>query len=110
MPLYEYECQACGAFTANRPMAQYQEPQACPECSQPAPRALISAPAFAAMPGTTRKAHAINEKAAHAPKSSKEHVHSSACGCSGKIGKSATVQAKDGSKAFPNKRPWMISH
>jgi putative FmdB family regulatory protein len=110
MPTYEYECSDCGSFTANQPMAQYQEPQACPECSQLAPRALISAPAFAAMPGGTRKAHAINEKAAHAPKSSKEHVHSSGCGCGGKIGKSATVQAKDGSKAFPNKRPWMISH
>ena len=109
MPVYEYDCSNCGSFSANRPMAQYQEPHACPECNQPAPRALISAPAFSAMAGSTRNAHAINEKAAHAPKSSAEHVHSSGCGC-GKIGKSATVRAKDGSKAFPNKRPWMISH
>ncbi|HVY08421.1 MAG TPA: hypothetical protein VHB46_20790 [Burkholderiales bacterium] len=58
-----------------------------------------------------RKAYAINEKSAHAPKSSKEHVHGSGCGCGSKsIGASKTVKAPDGSKAFPSKRPWMISH
>lgn len=114
MPMYEYECSDCGAFTASRPMALYQEPAACPGCGQASPRALLSAPAFAGMSAVTRKAHAINERSAHAPKESgkiEPHKHSSSCGCGSKsIGASKTVKAPDGSKAFPSKRPWMISH
>jgi hypothetical protein len=96
-------------------MAMYQEPAACPGCGQPSPRALLSAPAFAGMPEATRKAHAINEKSAHSPKESgkaEPHKHSASCGCGcGKsIGSTKTVRAPDGSKAFPSKRPWMISH
>ena len=113
MPLYEYECTDCGAFCVSRPMALYQEPADCPGCGQHSPRALLSAPAFAGMPDSTRKAHAINEKSAHAPKESgkiEPHKHSASCGCGKSIGASKTVKASDGSKAFPSKRPWMISH
>ncbi len=114
MPIYEYECPDCGGFAANRPMALYQEPADCPGCGQTSPRALLSAPAFAGMPEAKRKAHAINEKSTHAPKESgkiEPHKHSASCGCGSKsIGASKTVKAPDGSKAFPSKRPWMISH
>lgn len=114
MPTYEYECTDCGGFSAARPLAQYQESVACPGCGIAAPRVLLSAPAYAGMPGNVRKAHAINERAAHAPKESgkiEPHKHSAGCGCGSKsIGASKTVKAPDGSKAFPSKRPWMISH
>jgi len=76
-----------------------------------APRALLSAPALATMPATSRIAHATNEKSAHAPRTSTDggHRHGPGCGWSG-IGKSSAVKAPDGSKAFATKRPWMISH
>jgi putative FmdB family regulatory protein len=114
MPIYEYECTDCGGFSASRPLAQYQEPADCPGCGHPSPRALLSAPAYAGMPDATRKAHAINERSAHAPRESRNlepHKHSASCGCGSKsVGATKTVKAPDGSKAFPAKRPWMISH
>ena len=114
MPIYEYDCPSCGPFSASKPLAAYREPQPCPGCGAGAARALISAPAFAGMSGPLRKAHAVNERAAHAPKESgkiEPHKHSASCGCGSKsIGETKTVKAPDGSKAFPSKRPWMISH
>ena len=116
MPVYEYECTACGGFSAVRRLAEYKEPQPCPDCGTPSPRALHTAPAYSGMPSTDRKAHAINERSAHEPRSSKDgaatgHRHGPGCGCgSGSIGRSKTVTASDGSKTFPAKRPWMISH
>jgi putative FmdB family regulatory protein len=113
MPIYEYECTECGGFSANRPMALYQEPADCPGCGEASPRVLLSAPAFAGRDRAGRIARDINERSAHAPKESgktEPHKHSASCGCGSGIGKSATVKAPDGSKAFPSKRPWMISH
>ena len=111
MPVYEYECAECGDFTAVRPMAQYQDPHECPVCGQQAQRVLRSAPSFAAMPAATRQAHAVNERSAHAPRSSSQTgAHKPGCGCCSGVGKSRTVQSADGKKAFPDKRPWMISH
>jgi len=40
MPTYEYECADCGPFTDVRPMAEYDQPQPCPDCSAMAPRLL----------------------------------------------------------------------
>ena len=74
MPVYDYECGECGVFTALRPMAKCQEPLSCPDCGQPAPRAFLSAPALANMSAERRTAHAINEKAAHEPRSSAIHM------------------------------------
>jgi hypothetical protein len=61
-----------------------------------------------------------NEAARHAPMSSKGYQegaygrlrHPSGCGCcsTSKGIRSATVTAANGAKAFPSKRPWMISH
>ena len=40
MPTYEYECADCGPFTDVRPMAEYDQPQPCPDCGSMAPRLL----------------------------------------------------------------------
>ena len=32
MPVYDYLCGRCGAFTAMRPMAECEQPNACPGC------------------------------------------------------------------------------
>lgn len=111
MPTYEYACSHCGSFTAMRPMAQYREPQPCPGCGARAPRALLSAPAFTGMPAASRIAHATNERSAHAPRSSADvgKRHGAGCSCCS-TGKSNAVKGADGSRTFPTKRPWMISH
>lgn len=44
MPTYDYECPDCGPFSEVRPMAEFDRPQPCPDCSNPAPR-LLTAPA-----------------------------------------------------------------
>ena len=115
MPVYEYLCTTCGDFAVLRPMAQAGLPHACPDCGADAPRVLLSAPAFAGTPSAERIARETNERSAHAPKESSRidpKKHGAGCGCCKDpgIGKSATARAPDGSKAFPAKRPWMISH
>jgi putative FmdB family regulatory protein len=45
MPNYEYECETCGPFTENRPMAEFDQPQPCPDCGDEAPR-LLTCPAL----------------------------------------------------------------
>jgi putative FmdB family regulatory protein len=45
MPTYEYECADCGPFTDIRPIAEFDQPQPCPDCNTPAPR-LLTAPAL----------------------------------------------------------------
>lgn len=108
MPAYEYECTECGAFTAIRPMSVSGDPQTCPGCGEMAPRAILTAPAFAGMPAARRIAHATNERAAHEPKQSSKH--GAGCGCCSGGRKTAAAAAADGVKSFPSKRPWMISH
>ena len=46
MPNYEYECENCGPFVENRPMAEFDLPFACPDCGDLAPR-LFTCPALA---------------------------------------------------------------
>jgi putative FmdB family regulatory protein len=120
MPTYDYRCDACGGFDAYRTVAARNEPAACPACGGPAPRVFVSAPRLACMDRGTRTAIGINERAAHAPRSSSGDLaahprlrHPAGCGCcaapsSGWRG--ATVTAANGAQAFPSKRPWMISH
>lgn len=107
MPTYEYACEACGDFTALRSMAQCRDPHPCPSCGKPAARAFATAPAFAGLPAAVRRAHAVNERSANEPRSASGH--GAGCACCG-TGKSSAVRGADGSKAFPTKRPWMISH
>ena len=45
MPTYDYECADCGPFTEIRPMAEFDQPQPCPDCGGAAPR-LLTAPAL----------------------------------------------------------------
>jgi putative FmdB family regulatory protein len=109
MPTYEYECARCGAFEAFRPAKEYREPQPCPDCGSPAPRVVLSAVAVSDMPAAARKAHAVNERSAHAPKTSAQLRHGRGCSCCGN-GKNNTAGAASENTSFPNKRPWMISH
>lgn len=89
MPLYEYLCERCGPFTASRPMAQYRDPTHCPFCDHEAPRAILTAPAMATAASEIRHAHVVNERAAHAPKTSAEvrdtmretRSHGAGCAC-----------------------------
>jgi putative FmdB family regulatory protein len=114
MPVYEYDCEACGPFTALRPMAESAAPMECPACRRDAPRAYLTAPYFATMSSERRLAHATNERSAHAPPNlaAFKAKHGAGCACCG--GKSSmkrrTARGKNGAKSFPGSRPWMISH
>ena len=113
MPTYDYACAGCGGFEAIRAVAQRDEPAACPDCSAAAPRVFITAPRLALMEGSTRTALATNERARHEPKSSRDYArlkHPAGCGCCSTAKRGATVTGAVWQKAFPNKRPWMISH
>ena len=112
MPVYEYQCAECGPFTEIRPIAEFDQPCACPQCSAVAPRVLLTAPHFACMPAEKRKAKAINERSANAPQTLDQYkaTHGPGCGCCS--GKPSRMIAKtpSGAKGFPMARPWMISH
>ena len=112
MPTYDYQCTDCGGFDALRSLSQRNDPAACPECGSDAARVFASAPRLALMEAGTRSAMAVNERARHEPKRSGEYQrfkHPSGCGCCS-TRPSATVRGANGTKAFPSKRPWMISH
>lgn len=115
MPTYDYQCRACGGFDALRSVSQRDHPAACPDCGADSPRVMSSAPRLALMGDGTRRAMALNERAAHEPKRSGDYArlkHPAGCGCCSSAGakRGATVTAANGAKAFPGKRPWMISH
>lgn len=110
MPFYDYWCDECGPFTGFASLADYNEPCGCPECAQQAPRVLITAPRVSGLNSQRRRAFETNERSADSPK--RASTHGPGCGCcSGgqKVG-SKTLLRPDGSKSFPSKRPWMISH
>ena len=94
MPTYEYACDACGGFDALRPIAQRNEPCACPACGASSPRVMLTAPGLPRVADGVRQAHAVNERSAHAPR----------CGCASHATRTSAA------KGFPGKRPWMISH
>lgn len=121
MPTYDYHCADCGGFDALRSVSQRNEPAACPACGAASPRVFASAPHLACVSPEQRRAHETNERARHAPRSSRDTEagsygrlrHPAGCGCCSGAGsgkRSATVTAPGGAKAFPSKRPWMISH
>ncbi|MEL6940554.1 MAG: zinc ribbon domain-containing protein [Cyanobacteria bacterium J06598_1] len=43
MPLYDYDCNSCGAFEVWHKMAETSVPRACPDCSEIATR-IFTAP------------------------------------------------------------------
>jgi putative FmdB family regulatory protein len=108
MPVYDYECEACGPFRVMRPMSESSEPYACPDCQRDAPR-QITACNFSSLSRQTRLAHATNERSAHAPKRS-TGAHGAGCACCSAKPSRDLRTAADGAKSFPRKRPWMISH
>ena len=113
MPTYDYACPGCGGFDALRSFAQRDEPAACPDCATPSPRVFAAMPRLACLSSETRRAMETNERARHEPKSSGSYQrmrHPAGCGCCSTGKRGATVTAANGAKAFPSKRPWMISH
>ncbi len=112
MPVYDYLCGDCGPFTDMRPMSECEEPGNCPTCSNLSPRAILRAPHFLCMPAETRKAIAVNERSANAPRTLDQYKasHRPGCGCcSGKPSR-LVKKTRSGAKSFPTARPWMISH
>ena len=113
MPTYDYACSDCGGFDAFRVLSERNQPAPCPDCGGASPRVFASAPRLALMDGGTRNAMATNERARHEPKSSSDYArlkHPAGCGCCSTVGRKATVTDANSIKAFPSKRPWMISH
>ncbi len=113
MPTYDYACSGCGGFDAIRSLEARDEAAACPDCGAAAPRVFVAAPRLALMDGNTRTALATNERARFEPKSSRDYArlkHPAGCGCCSNGTRSATLTGANGNKAFPSKRPWMISH
>ncbi|TXF11049.1 FmdB family zinc ribbon protein [Pelomicrobium methylotrophicum] len=115
MPIYDYDCPSCGVFETFRTLTARNDPTDCPNCGTASPRVFASAPRLTCLPGETRRAMEINERARHEPYSSGEYAyqrmrHPEGCSCclSGK--RSATVTAANGAKSFPARRPWMIGH
>jgi len=113
MPTYDYACSSCGGFDAIRGVSQRDEPAACPACGKASTRVFVAAPQLALMAAGTRTAMATNERARHEPKSSRDYArlrHPAGCGCCSTGQRGATLTGANGNKAFPSKRPWMISH
>lgn len=118
MPTYDYACPSCGGFDALRPSSERNEPCACPDCGTPSPRVFAHAPRLSCVTDQVRQAHDTNERAQHAPRSSRDTEgsysrmrHPAGCGCcSPGARKTTTYTAPNGAKSFPTKRPWMISH
>ena len=113
MPIYDYVCDTCGAFSLLRRIDQRDAISNCPTCQRTSRRMLLAAPALSAVAAHARVAHATNERAAHAPLTSAEYRatrHPPGCGCCGAKSNHATVRGGDAAKGFPAKRPWMISH
>ena len=75
---------------------------------------ILTAPNFFCMPSDRKKAIAINERSAHAPKTLDQYKasHGAGCGCCTGKKKPARLmtKTKGGAKGFPTARPWMISH
>jgi putative FmdB family regulatory protein len=108
MPTYEFECANCGPFDAMRSIARRDAPTSCPVCEADAMRVIRSAPLLSSLSGTTRSAHAVNERAAQEPVRSS--AHGAGCGCcSSKIKLPRTAEAQAAPRSAGG-RPWMISH
>jgi putative FmdB family regulatory protein len=116
MPTYDYACSHCGGFDALRRVAERDLPAPCPGCGAASPRVWLAAPRLAVLSEATRAALDTNERAANAPRSSRDADpyrrlrHPSGCACCTSGTRGATVKTASGAKVFPNKRPWMISH
>jgi putative FmdB family regulatory protein len=43
MPLYDYQCEACGVFEVMRKLVERDDPASCTNCGQPAQRMQTAA-------------------------------------------------------------------
>lgn len=110
MPVYEYMCDDCGLFEDMAPMSRFADPCDCPTCGVSARRVMVSVPAISFVSGSNRRAHETNERSADSPKRTSTHGPNCGCCSGGAKRASKTLHRPDGSKSFPTKRPWMISH
>lgn len=77
MPLYRYECPACGPFEDWRTLSQATEDVPCPACAAAAPR-TIAMPFLGCVSRETRIAHQRNERSAEEPRVvRREELHGS---------------------------------
>ncbi len=105
MPHYDYACDECGPFSAERRMADFALPHPCPGCGKIGARAL-ALPSFAAMDRGRRTAIEGNERSRSAPARVSGGGHPSGCSCCRPAGRRVadSVPKTDGT------RPWMIGH
>jgi putative FmdB family regulatory protein len=71
MPLYDYRCQDCGEFSVLRPLSQWRDLASCPDCGVSCERFVSGAPAVSALSSAMNRARAVNERAAHEPRSTR---------------------------------------
>ena len=107
MPLYEYHCGDCGAFTRMRNVSECSQPADCPDCGVSAKKVfpIIN---LRAMRPENRKAWERNEQSRHAP-----HVCGSGCS-HGAARPKMRAQNSDRpalqKSTKQNSRPWMLGH
>ncbi|WP_267361750.1 MULTISPECIES: zinc ribbon domain-containing protein [unclassified Methylobacterium] len=104
MPIYDYACEACGPFTAMRPMAEFRDPCACPECRVGALRTFLSAPAIARMDPARRSALASNERDASSRGPTKA-AHPAGCGCCMRRSPVLSALSSNGGRVFSSSGP-----
>lgn len=107
MPIYDYLCADCGPFQALGKVSTFDAPCSCPTCGAESPRGAVAAPQLSRLDSGRRSAHAVNERASHAPKLSRD-VDPRMKGK--RITRSKARTGADGSKSLVNNRPWMLSH
>lgn len=119
MPLYEYQCDGCGIFSAIRKMSEASLSAICKNCGGDSER-VISVPYFALLDKSRRVAFERNEQSAHAPQT----IRRSSCGCAGshtcttagkfnpngQMGKSSSQAAGFQMQGKRTARPWMLGH
>ncbi|WP_150304512.1 zinc ribbon domain-containing protein [Pseudomonas saliphila] len=107
MPIYDFDCPACGVFETLLPSAERNTPRNCPDCGHAMQR-LVCAPRLQILNTQQRTAHETNERSAHAPKVSHGHSCCSSGSCSHTPradGQPPALKQQTGPR-----RPWMISH
>lgn len=111
MPIYGYDCEACGPFTEMQPMSRSSDPMPCPDCGEAAPRG-ISAPFIANMDPKNRVAHQRNEKSANEPRVASMpggHSHGHGPGHGHSHGTRRNTGLGEGLHDT-HSRPWSVGH
>jgi putative FmdB family regulatory protein len=93
MPLYEFNCPACGSFEELRPFSEANNPMPCPTCRTVATR-VPTAPSFPKTPPGLAAARNREEQSAHEPRVVRRQV-----------GKAAEPHLHQS-----HGRPWQIGH